>query len=205
MNQLYQSNKFFFISLMLLSFCWSSWAKTIVFLGDSLTEGYQLSKEEAFPALVEKELKKKHPDIKVINGGVSGATTASGSKRLDWYLKAKPDIVVLALGANDGLRGLKVNETEKNLAAAIEKAQSRGIRVILAGMRMPTNYGEAYRKQFEEVFSNLSKKYKLKLIPFLLEGVGGKPELNLPDGIHPNSKGHQVMSQTILKVLGAEL
>lgn len=179
--------------------------QTILFLGDSLTEGYRLSKDEAYPALIEKTLKKTHKDIKVINAGVAGATTASGMKRLDWYLKAKPDIMVLALGANDGLRGMKVTETEKNLSSVIEKARDRGIDVILAGMKMPTNMGEPYRTQFENIFPKLAKKYSVKLIPFLLEGVGGVPEHNLPDGIHPNPKGHEVMAKTVLKVLEKEL
>lgn len=189
------------IILLVVFFSSSLFAKTILFMGDSLTEGYQLSKEEAYPALIEKELKKRFQDIKVINGGVSGATSASGLKRLDWYLNAKPDIMVLALGANDGLRGMKTQETEKNLSLVIEKAKIRGITVILAGMKMPTNMGSPYRNQFESIFSKLSKKYSLKLIPFLLEGVGGRPEFNLPDGIHPNPKGHEVMARTVLKVL----
>ena len=180
-------------------------AETILFLGDSLTEGYKLAKDEAYPAIIERQLKAQKKDVKVINGGVSGATSASGLKRLDWYLKSKPDIMVLALGANDGLRGLKVSETQKNLSLVIETAQKRDITVILAGMKMPTNYGESYRNDFERIFPTLAKKYKLKLVPFILEGVGGKPELNLPDGIHPNPQGHEIMAKTILKVLETEL
>lgn len=191
------------IFVVLFSFNLS--AKTILILGDSLTEGYQLAKEEAYPAIVERELRKSHENIKVINGGVSGATSASGSRRLDWYLKAKPDIMVLALGANDGLRGLKIVETEKNLSLAIEKAQKSGITVILAGMKMPTNMGEPYRSQFEKIFTSLAKKYSLKLVPFLLDGVGGKPQFNLPDGIHPNPKGHEIMARSVLKILEKEL
>lgn len=191
--------------LIVLMFSLNSFAETILFLGDSLTEGYQLAKEDAYPALIEKELLKKKKDIKVINGGVSGATSASGLKRMDWYLKAKPDIMVLALGANDGLRGLKIANTEKNLSQVIEKAKERGISVILAGMKMPTNMGEPYRSEFESMYPKLAKKYSVKLIPFLLEGVGGKPELNLPDGIHPNPKGHEKMASTVLKVLESEL
>jgi acyl-CoA thioesterase-1 len=194
-----------YIILFLISFILQVKAETILFLGDSLTEGYQLSREEAYPALIEKILKDEKKEIKVINGGVSGATSASGLKRLDWYLRAKPDIMVLALGANDGLRGLKLNETEKNLSLVIMKAQERGMIVILAWMKMPTNMGETYRKEFEKIFSTLSKKYSIKLIPFLLEGVGGKPELNLPDGIHPNPKGHKKMADNVLKVLRTEL
>lgn len=186
-------------------FSFSLHAQTILFLGDSLTEGYRLSKEESYPSLVEEKLKLKHPKVKVINGGVSGATTASGLKRLDWYLKAKPDIMVLALGANDGLRGLKLEQTSKNLSQVIEKAQERGMKVILAGMKMPTNYGEPYRTNFEKIFTDLARKYKLRLIPFLLEGVGGNPKLNLPDGIHPNAQGYEVVAKNVLTVLEGEL
>jgi acyl-CoA thioesterase-1 len=180
-------------------------SKTILFLGDSLTEGYQLSAEEAYPALVEKELKKTHKDIKVINGGISGSTSASATKRLDWYLKAKPDIMIVALGANDGLRGLDIKKTEKHLEGVILKGQASGIKIILAGMKMPTNMGKKYGLEFESMFTKLAKKYSLTLIPFLLDGVGGKPEMNLPDGIHPNPKGHEVMAKNVLKILEKEL
>lgn len=189
---------FFFISFQLN-------AKTVLFLGDSLTEGYELSKEEAFPALIEKALKPKHPDLKVINGGVSGATTASGLKRLNWYVKAKPEIMVLALGANDGLRGTKLVESEKNLKQIIEKAQSEKVKVLLVGMKMPTNYGEPYRSEFEKLFPALAKKYNLPLVPFLLEGVAGNTKLNLPDGIHPNAEGHKVMARMLQKHLEPHL
>lgn len=177
----------------------------VLVLGDSLTEGYQLSRDEAFPALMEKRFQEKKQDVKVINGGSSGATSASGLKRMDWYLKTKPDILVLALGANDGLRGLKISETEKNLESVIKKAQERNIKVILAGMKMPTNYGEPYRRDFEGLYPKLAKKYKTGLIPFLLEGVAARKELNLPDGIHPNPKGHEIMAGTVMKAVEREL
>ncbi len=180
-------------------------AKTVLILGDSLTEGYRLAKEEAFPHLIEEELKKKHPDIKVINGGVSGATTASAMKRLDWYLKAKPEIMILALGANDGLRGLKVSEAEKNLSQVIEKAKSKDIEVIIAGMEIPSNYGDKYRKEFRALYPKLAKKYELTLIPFLLENVATVKELNLTDGIHPNPAGHKIMAKTVIKYLEPKL
>ena len=179
----------------------SSYAQTILFLGDSLTEGYQLARQEAFPAIIEGQLKKDFPNIKVINGGVSGATSASGLKRLDWYLKSKPEIIVLALGANDGLRGLNLSATEDNLSKIINKAKSSGLKVILVGMKMPTNYGSPYRENFERLFQKLAQKYQIALVPFLLEGVGGVAKLNLPDGIHPNVEGHKKMAQTVLKVL----
>lgn len=195
--------RYFALVLCLLSF--SSFGKTILVLGDSLTEGYRLGKEEAYAAVMEKELKRTYPDIKVINGGVSGSTTASAPKRLDWYLKAKPDIMVLALGANDGLRGINVEETRKNLENVIVKAQAQGIKVIMAGMRMPPNYGKEYRESFDKIFPELAKKHSLKLIPFLLENVAGKPALNLPDGIHPNPEGHRIMAKTVMKALEGEL
>lgn len=189
------------ILLFTLFVSFSVEAKKVLFLGDSLTEGYQLAKEDAFPAIIEANLKKKHPDLTTINGGVSGATSASALKRLGWYVKSKPDIMVLALGANDGLRGLDLKETEKNLISVIEKAQSEKIQVVMVGMKMPTNYGEPYRSNFEKLFPALAKKYKLPLVPFLLDGVGGNPKLNLADGIHPNPEGHKIMAKTIQKVL----
>jgi len=179
----------------------SSFGKTVLFLGDSLTEGYELAKEDAYPFLVEEKLKKKHPNFKGVNGGVSGATSASGLTRLNWYFKVKPDIMVLALGANDGLRGLDLKVTEKNISSIIEKAKEKNVQVVLAGMLIPTNYGEEYRNKFEKLFIQISKKYKIPLIPFLLEGVAGKANLNLPDGIHPNSKGHEIMAETMIKHL----
>jgi len=180
-------------------------AKTILFLGDSLTEGYNLSIEEAYPAIVERELKKTNPEIKVINGGVAGATSASGPKRLDWYLKSNPEIMVLALGANDGLRGLSPEEMEKNLSSVIQKAQDKKIIVVLAGMKMPTNMGHEFQKKYEAVFPRVASKFHLPFIPFLLEGVGGNPSMNLPDGIHPNAKGYEVVARNVLKVLKKSL
>jgi acyl-CoA thioesterase-1 len=198
-----KKNRFFIFVLLIYSQILG--AQTILFLGDSLTEGYQLAKEEAYPHLIEQNLKKKIPTLKVINGGVSGSTSASGTKRLDWYLKSSPSHLVLALGANDGLRGFKIEDSKKNLSQIIEKAQKSGMKVILVGMEMPRNYGEDYRKKFQQMFVELSKTYKVKFVPFLLEGVGGRAELNLPDGIHPNPNGHKVMAKNILKVLEAEL
>lgn len=191
--------KYSLLGLLLMTF--QLQAETVLFLGDSLTEGYELAKEDAFPAVIEKTLKPKYPDLKVVNGGVSGATSASGLKRLNWYVKVRPDIMVLALGANDGLRGLNLKETEKNLSLIIDKAQSEKIRVILVGMKMPTNYGEPYRSNFEKLFGTLAKKYSLPHVPFLLEGVAGNTKLNIADGIHPNPEGHKIMALTVGKYL----
>jgi len=173
--------------------------KRLLVLGDSLTEGYGIAQAAAYPALLEKKIKASGKNWTVINAGISGSTTASGPARLKWQLKSKPDLMILALGANDGLRGLDVQATEKNLAATIEIAKKEKIPVILAGMLLPPNYGTDYRKKFEEIYLSLAKKYQLKKIPFLLEGVAGKHELNLADGIHPNEKGHQIISDLVYK------
>ncbi len=175
---------------------------TIVFLGDSLTEGYGLEKTEAFPYLFEQALKAKgYKDIKVVNAGISGSTSASALSRLKWYLRINPTILVLALGANDGLRGLDPQAMKKNLATAIKLAQDRNIRVVLAGIKVPRNYGIQYTEEFEAVFPQLAEEFKIPLIPFLLDGVAARPEMNLPDGIHPNSRGHQIIARHVLENL----
>ena len=175
---------------------------TIVFLGDSLTEGYGLEKTEAFPFLFQQALKAKgYKDIKVINAGISGSTSASAPSRLKWYLRIKPTILVLALGANDGLRGVNPQAMKKNLATTIQLALDRNIQVVLAGMKIPRNYGSQYTREFESVYPELAEEFKIPLIPFLLDGVATHPEMNLPDGIHPNSKGHQIIAKRILEKL----
>jgi acyl-CoA thioesterase-1 len=187
------------ILALLLSF--SASAKEpikIVALGDSLTEGYGIEKQDAYPALLEKALKKKGHNVKVYNAGISGSTTASAPKRLKWFLKLKPQIIFLALGANDGLRGVPIESTRKNLKTTIEMAKKENIKVLLAGMMLPTNYGEKYRKSFQKLFPSLAKETGVQLMPFLLKDVATKKELNLADGIHPNEEGHKVMLKNIL-------
>ncbi len=175
---------------------------TILMLGDSLTEGTGIGENQAYPYLVEQKLKAQgFSAIKVINAGVSGSTTASGLSRLTWYLRDRPHILMLALGANDGLRGLPTVQIKRNLAATIELALSKGIRVVLAGMKMPPNYGEDYTRKYEKVFLELAKEYDIVCIPFLLEGVAGDPKLNLPDGLHPNERGHHIISELVYKTL----
>jgi len=171
----------------------------VVFLGDSLTEGYEVVPEHAFPTLVGERLRARGwPDIEVVNAGVSGSTSASAVSRLRWQLRGKPDVLVLALGANDGLRGIDPRTTKKNLAEAIDVARGEDVIVLLAGMRMPPNYGGAYTKEFESVFSELAKEKNVALIPFLLDGVAARPELNLVDGIHPNADGYSVVADTVI-------
>ena len=174
----------------------------IICLGDSLTAGYGIEKDQAYPRLVEDKLNAKGIKAKVLNGGVSGSTTASAVSRLNWFLKkSKPDILILALGANDGLRGLKLSESEKNLEEAIVLAKKNGVKVLLAGMQLPPNYGKEYTESFRAMYEGLRKKHGLKMIPFMLENVGGNKELNLEDGIHPNEKGHEVIADTVMKYL----
>ena len=173
----------------------------IVVLGDSLTEGFGVAKEEAYPHLLEKELQRKGHSVKVINAGISGSTSASGPSRLRWYIKTHPDIVILALGGNDGLRGLTVKHMKKNLSKAIELAQAEKILILLAGMQIPQNYGTEYTESFRNAFHELAKQYQLQMIPFLLKEVGGVSSLNQADGIHPNPEGHQIIVQTVLEYL----
>ena len=174
---------------------------TILFLGDSLTEGYGVDKPHSYVALVEKELIAKGKKIKILNGSVSGSTTSSGMKRLKWFKKAKPDILVLALGANDGLRGVKIDVSHKNLEEMIKYALKNKMQVLLAGMMLPPNYGPEYTNKFKSMYDLLTEKYKISRIPFILEGVAGNKTLNQADGIHPNEKGHLILKSTVLKYL----
>ncbi len=175
----------------------------ILFVGDSITEGYGVSKAEAYPTLVAEELNRKFTlrrmakRVEAINGGVAGATSASGVSRLRWFLKAKPKVMFLALGANDGLRGLQPSDLEKNLAATITLAQSEGLKVILAGMKLPPNYGKKNSEEFYAVYPKLADQFKIPLLPFILEGVGGEKDLNIEDGIHPNAKGHKKIMELV--------
>ena len=175
----------------------------IIFVGDSLTEGYQLPKEQSFPSLVGKKFKADGKDVIIVNAGVSGATTASGISRLKWHLKGKPKpkLVVLALGGNDGLRGQDVKNSKENLRAVIKLAKQENMQVLLAGMKIPPNYGKKYTDDFENMFPALAKEEDVTLIPFLLEGVAADPKLNLPDGIHPNAKGYEIIAATVYKHL----
>jgi acyl-CoA thioesterase I len=197
----------FFTSLLLLFFIVSAPSiafgeTTVLILGDSLTAGFGVEKEEAFPFLVEQRLiNSGYKNIKIINAGFSGSTTASALKRMQWYLKLKPDILLLELGANDGLRGHPIESIRNNLEKTILFAQGKKMKILLAGMKIPTNYGTTYTKQFENIFFSLARDYPITLIPFLLEGVAGIRDLNLADGIHPNPQGHVIVAETVFKYL----
>jgi acyl-CoA thioesterase-1 len=175
--------------------------RVVVCLGDSLTEGYGLAPEQAYPSLVERMLRERGQAVRVVNAGISGSTSASAVSRLRWQLRSRPDVVVIALGGNDGLRGVDVAATEANLSAAIELAVRSGARVLLAGMKLPPNYGPEYTAAFEAMFPALAAKHRVALLPFLLEGVAANPELNLPDGIHPNARGAEIVARNVLEAL----
>jgi acyl-CoA thioesterase-1 len=196
---------FLFLALLFLStFSFAqasvstSVSKKLVVLGDSLTEGIGVSKDSAYPALLERKI---HDSGKknwiVINAGVSGSTTASAIGRLKWLFKAKPDLLLIVIGANDGLRGLKIEESEKNLSQAIEYAQQQKVPVVLGGLYIPPNYGKDFTDKFKKMYTDLSKKYKVQLIPFILDKVAGDPKYNQADGIHPNEAGHKIIAETV--------
>lgn len=175
---------------------------TILFLGDSLTEGYGLEPEQSFPGIIEQRLDEAgYDEIQVINGGVSGSTTASALNRLQWYIRSEPDFMLLALGANDGLRGLSIEQMRDNLTETIEYAQDNGVRVALAGMMIPPNYGEDYARDFAAVFPALAEQYDLPFLPFLLEGVAAVENLNQADGIHPNAAGTRKVADLVYDFL----
>lgn len=175
----------------------------IVVLGDSLTAGLGLVAEtQAYPALLQEKLKAGGYDWEVANAGVSGDTSAAGLQRVDWALdQGNVRILVLELGANDGLRGLPVSEMQKNLAAIIERAQQKRIAVLLTGMEAPPNYGASYTAEFRQAFSDLAHEHKVSFVPFYLQGVAGDPTLNISDGIHPNRAGARIVEGTIWRAL----
>lgn len=189
---------FIFTFLTLSSFA----QQKVLFLGDSLTEGYGISKDRTYPVLIKKILKEKHNiSIETLNGSVSGSTTASSISRLKWFLRGKPNILVLALGANDGLRGVDLKTSKDNLRKTILLAKENSMKVILAGMYIPPNYGPKYTTQFKSMYKELEIELDVVLIPFLLEGVASVKKLNLSDGIHPNELGHEKIAQTLLKYI----
>ncbi|WP_266364054.1 arylesterase [Tellurirhabdus rosea] len=177
--------------------------KTILFFGNSLTAGYGVDPAEAFPGRIGQRLDSLKLNYRVINAGVSGETTAGGRSRVGWTLRQPVDIFVLELGGNDGLRGLPLAATRQNLQAIIDtvRARSPQAQIVLAGMQIPPNMGPDYTSEFRQIYPELAKKNNLTLIPFLLEGVGGIPRLNQPDGIHPTPEGHKLVAETVWKTL----
>lgn len=173
----------------------------IVAFGDSLTAGLGLSAQETYPALLRERLKQDGYDYEVVNSGVSGDTSAGGVRRIDWALDGDVRFMILELGANDFLRGQPVGETKKNLGQIIDRAQTKNVKVLLAGMLAPTNAGQEYEEQIRNMFTDLAREKDVTLIPFLLEGVVGVESLNQRDGIHPNPAGTKLMAETVYKYL----
>ncbi len=178
-------------------------SRAILFFGNSLTAGYGLDKKAAFPALIQEKIDRMSWPYIVVNAGLSGETSAGGLRRIDWMLKKQFELIVIELGGNDGLRGVPLEETRKNLNAIVDRIIERGpqVKIVIAGMQLPPNLGSDYTGAFKSIYPNLAKKYNTPLIPFLLKGVGGDPNLNLPDGIHPNAKGHKIVAETVWATL----
>jgi len=173
----------------------------VVFLGDSLTAGYGLSADEAYPAHVAELLAARGVRARILNAGVSGDTSAGGLARLDWFLRQHPDVVVVELGGNDGLRGQPLEATESNLRAIVRRSRAAGARVLLVGMQIPPNYGPEYASGFAALFPRLAREEDVDLLPFLLEGVAADPALNQPDGIHPNAEGQKIVARNVVEAL----
>ena len=177
--------------------------KTIVFFGNSLTAGYGVDPSEAYPALIQSIIDSLNINYKVINAGVSGETSAGGNGRIDWILRQPVDVFVLELGGNDGLRGIPLTETKKNLQAIIDKVKSKypTAKIMLEGMQIPPNMGRRYATEFKNIYPELAVKNNTLLLPFLLKSVGGDPKLNQQDGIHPTAEGHKIVAQNVWSVL----
>ncbi len=173
----------------------------VMVLGDSLTAGLGLVESQSFPARLQEKVDAAGLDFEVVNGGVSGDTSAGGLRRLDWALQDDVRVLVVSLGANDGLRGLSVAEMKQNLSGIIEQARARGVLVVLAGMEAPPNYGQEYAASFRQAYRDLALQYKVPFIPFLLDRVAGLPALNQSDGIHPNARGAEIVADTVWAVL----
>ena len=173
----------------------------IVAFGDSLTAGLGVATDETYPAELQRRLDALGLRYRVVNAGVSGETTAGGLRRVPWILRSTPEVVILELGANDGLRGLRVEETKANLERIIQQLQQAGVQVVLTGMKLPPNYGKDYLSGFERMYSDLAARYRIPLVPFFLEGVAASSALNQADGIHPTAKGYRTIVERMLKTL----
>jgi acyl-CoA thioesterase-1 len=189
--------------LLAANLCAAETGKNVVVLGDSIAAGLGVEAEEAYPAVLQEKIDKAGLHYKVINAGVSGDTSAGGLRRIDWVLRQKIDVLVLELGGNDGLRGISPEETSKNLQGIIDKVRAKYPQagILITGMQMPGSMGEDYAKRFRAVFAEIAQKNKTAFVPFLLEGVGGKPELNQPDRIHPTAEGHRIVAENVWKFL----
>ena len=198
------------IIIILLVFCGAVVAdetdstRTVLFYGDSLTAGYGIDREQAFPALIQTRIDSLGWDFEVFNAGLSGETSAGGLRRIDWILRQKVDVFALELGANDGLRGIDLKDTRSNLQGIVDRVKAKypEVVIVVVGMQMPPNLGPEYTAEFKGLYPSLAEKNGAALIPFLLAGVGDRPELNLPDGNHPTVAGHKIVAENVWTVLG---
>ena len=195
--------RYFLFAVLALLFTPAAFGGTILFLGDSLTAGQGVEESQAFPALIEEKIQTQHLPYEVVNAGLSGDTSAGGLRRIDWLLQRPIDVLVLELGANDGLRGLPVAAMKANLQAIIDKVKAKNpqVKIVIAGMEMPPNLGGDYANDFRAVFADLARTNNAALIPFLLEGVGGHIDLNQRDQIHPTAAGHKIVAENVWRVL----
>jgi acyl-CoA thioesterase-1 len=191
----------FFVCLLVTSP--AAETRTLVFFGDSITAGYGLDPDDAYPALIQKKIDAAGLPWRVVNAGLSGETTAGGLRRLDWIFRQRVDILVIELGGNDGLRGVSLDDSRSNLQTMIGRIRTKypNIVIVLAGMQLPTNLGPENNRRFAGMYSELAQANHVSLIPFLLEGVGGVPRLNQADGIHPTAEGHCLVAETVWKVI----
>lgn len=195
--------KLLFLFLIISTSVIAQEKKTILIFGDSITAGYGVEPDQAFPAHIQQKIDSLGLSYEVLNGGLSGETSAGGLRRISWVLQRDVDIMILELGGNDGLRGIDLSSTKDNLQQIVDKALAKypDMEIIIAGMQVPPNLGIEYTKEFREIFPTLAKENDLKLIPFILEKVGGIAELNLPDQIHPNAEGHKLVAETVWETL----
>ncbi|MDF1839700.1 MAG: arylesterase [Planctomycetota bacterium] len=180
-------------------------APLVIFLGDSISAGLHLDADQAFPAILQRRFSGGETPFRLVNAGVSGDTTAGGLRRIDWLLKQEPQIVLVELGANDGLRGIDVKAIESNLRKILERIRSKGAQPILVGMHVPTSYGEPYSTAFHGLYGRLAQELDVPFVPDFLQGVGGQPEFNLADGMHPNVQGHGLLADNVESVLKSVL
>lgn len=197
------AGRFILAALFFTSICYGQNPKTILFFGDSITAGYGLNTEQAYPAVIQGKIDSLGLDYRVVNAGLSGETSAGGLRRVDWVLQQPVDIFVLELGGNDGLRGIDPASTKENLQGIIHKVEQTypDAKIILTGMEAPPNMGEQYTSRFRRVFTELADENDVHFLPFILDGVAGDPDLNLPDGIHPTEEGHQILAENVWTVL----
>lgn len=197
------ARRFVLVALLALISATPAFGGNILFLGDSLTIGLGVQQEQAYPALIQEKIRAEKLPFEVINAGISGDTSAGGLARLDWVLQKPIEVLVLALGANDGLRGLPVAQLKSNLQSIIDrvKAKNSAVKIVVVGMEIPPNYGADYAAQFAGVFPDLAKQNDAALVPFLLEGVGGHIDLNQPDHMHPTAAGHKIVAENVWRVL----